>query len=185
MAGNDSKRPTVNMRKHKRSLPKSPLHRSADHEELERFVSRLFQPGRSTAARAYTAYFIAAYRDDIEGYIQGRISLSGGNYSAHVWAKKVRKLLRRQRHGPKGYVYNARNGTLDSLYSAPSRSFRLETRNRRSLTFEADHQFAVVVGYVVACVSIGVVLWLGWTVKVALEKFGANWVLSIEALLDE
>jgi hypothetical protein len=155
-----------------------------ENEAIEQFVTRLFYPDRSTAARAYAAYFIKTYRDEIDVYIHSRINLTG-SYDSRVWAKKVNKLLRRHQRGPKGYVFNPNKGTLDSLYSRPCRSFRLERDHRHSLTFIADHRIAVIAGYIVACAGVAVVLWMGWTAKVAIEALGDQWVLSMETFLYE
>jgi hypothetical protein len=161
------------------------MKRVVDRDAIEQFVSGLFRTDRSTAVRAYRAHFIATYRDEIEDYIFSRINLAGGSYSTHRWAKKVRKLLGQNQRGPKGYAYNSQTGSLDSLYSAPYRSFRFTNAHEHSLTFVVDHRFAVLAGYVVAFVGVGVVLWLGYALKVAVEEFGAQWVLKIEALVNE
>ena len=153
--------------------------------KVERFLSDLFQADGSIAMRAYSAYFIKTHREDIEKYIEGRVAISGANYSTVTWAKKVKKLLKKYRTRPRGYAYDPHRGTLESLYSQPLRSFRLSPTPRRSLTLAYRHQLARLAGYLASCALIVVVLWLGFYAKQAIEDFGEHWILRIESLMED
>jgi hypothetical protein len=159
---------------------------SVEDKEVELFLSNLFHSDNSTAARAYASYFITTYRRDIEAYIKNRISLSGANYGTVTWARNVGRLLRKYEYGPKGYVYNAHTGTLESLYAFPlQRPFRLSRDQRRSLTFATDRRLMLLAGYVVACLGIGTILLLGYAFKKAIDEFGEKWIAAIEKRLAE
>ena len=156
-----------------------------DDERIEEFLDSLWQPRPSLAQRAVAAYFVRTHGEAIEAFINRRIELSGANYSTVIWAKKTRKLLKKAQKGPRGYAYNPGRGTLETLYAARPKTFRLSGQHHHSLTLPSRQPAVVWTGYVMASLCIVVLLWMGYVAKRTLEEAGEHWIEPIENLLAE
>jgi hypothetical protein len=155
-----------------------------DDAKIETFLGSLWHPKTSLGQRVFAAYFIRAHGEAIDQFISNKIALSGANYSTVLWAKKTKRLLKKFQKGPRGYAYNPGMGTLETLYPE-ARSFRLSGGHHESLTLSSRRPAVVITGYVMACLAILVLLWMGYTVKKALEEAGEYWIGPYQSVLAE
>ncbi len=157
--------------------------RYVDNEILERFLSDLFRADDTVAVRAYSAYFIKEFRDELEAFIDKKVAASGANYEMVKWAESARKRLLKYEQGPAGYIYNPDKGCLELLYTEPTKSFRLFPAIDESLTLANGQRFTRLAGYIISCIIAGVVLWMGLVIKQALEEFGHQWIRAFDPFL--
>jgi len=117
---------------------------------IEEFLSGLPEC-KSRGERAAAAHFIKTHNDALRDYVahkkgQGRDEL----------AKHYDALLERYRRAPEGVCYS------ESLYSI--RSFRPSRNRSHSLTFATEHKTARIVGWLLAALLAGIVLYTGYKV---------------------
>ena len=155
-----------------------------NNEKLSSFLSTLWHADRTLAHRAYAAYFITTYDAELQRHIEQRVSESGANLETQRWAKKTQALLAKYEKAPKGYAYNPKNGSLETLYAAPPRTLRLSGRAKSSLTFDSPRTLVRLAGYLMAIAGAIITLTLGYFAMRAINELGESWVLQIESALE-
>jgi hypothetical protein len=152
--------------------------------DVDAFVTSLWherQSGRSLARRAYTAYFIAANRDAIEQYIDGRIAASGASLETFKWAKKTRRMVRQRARGPKGYHFDPRSGSLVGAYQdLPYTSFKIYRRKGQSLEEYRSYRLLRIAGMFFVIMILSGLAFLGWKLYTVAGGLFKAWSLLIE-----
>lgn len=126
---------------------------------LEEFLSGLPER-KSRGERAAAAHFIKAHSGALRDYVahkkrEGRTEL----------AKHYERVIDEHRTPPQGVCYS------ESLYSI--RSFRPSASVSHSLTFATEHKTGRIVGWLLAALLAGIVLYTGYkAAEYATEIFG-------------
>ena len=123
---------------------------------LEEFLSGLPQR-TSRGERADAAHFIRKHGRALGEYVAGKRRTGRDALAAHY-----ERVIERYKEGPGGVSFS------ESLYSI--RSFRPSANISHSLTFPTEHRAARVVGWLLAALIAGLVLFTGY--KVA--RYGAH-----------
>jgi hypothetical protein len=147
--------------------------------EIEIFLKSLRHGNKSPSKRAYAAWFIATYPDEIEAYIQEKVKILQNRPEAIAWSQRARKRVAAHRSGPKGYVYDPRSGRCRHSRNA---SFHL-VQNQATLTFTGLHGKLRYLGYALMAMLLGALFWWAHTFAKAIDQSQEEWGRFFEGIL--
>lgn len=137
------------------------------NKEIAEFVNSLSTKDLSFARRAFAYTFIQENRNEIEKYIELRITNSGSSLSTIKWAEKIRKILFEcTSFKPINQYYDSNDATLK-----PARSFQLSGNPSFSLTFNSPKLTFRIIGYLCTISILVFLAYLSFQIISAFQSF--------------